>query len=632
MTKIALALAGGLAALACAGVAAAATDGAGSPTIASDRADYAPGSLVVLTGAGWHAGETVHVVVNDDAGAVWRYATDVTADFDGGVALAFQLPDAVVATYVVSATGASGSAATTTFTDKGDGGSTPPAGAAFTLAVSPGGFALNVMPTFSGSAAAGGTVTLTATSTVTGAVLAQTTTSATCSDSGKCGWGPSQFASLPDGDVVVSATMTGYTGKPLLARFVLDRQPPAVAIRFPANGVTYDAASWDRGCVEKAGICGDAYDPPTGGGAGGAVAIRNATGMWWNGGGFVASSGPLWLAAGGSIWTLAFGHSNLGTFTAFARSTDKAGNVSPVTSVTFTIVGDTQPPTISYSQSPNGANGWYTTPPVIAVSASGPLGRDGWYVGDMTVTTTGSDDLSGPVSCSSPQTVTSDTTGTVVTGSCINQAGLLAIGDLFVKRDATQPQVVVTGVLDGATYLRGSAPVAGCRTEDWTSGVAAEASVTVRGGSVNAVGPYTATCSGATDAAGNGAAPVSAAYTVVYDGVSGILQPINPDGTSVFNRGQAVPVKLSLAGDEGTGGYVTSVWSIARVPTTCTGEAGVEESVGSVTPNTVFRYDAAADQYVSNADFRNATFGSCWRIRVTLDSGQVLESALFRVK
>ena len=37
-----------------------------APTIQSDKADYAPGELVTLTGSGWQPGESVHIIVNDD--------------------------------------------------------------------------------------------------------------------------------------------------------------------------------------------------------------------------------------------------------------------------------------------------------------------------------------------------------------------------------------------------------------------------------------------------------------------------------------------------------------------------------------------------------------------------------------
>jgi Putative Ig domain len=39
-----------------------------APTIQSDKADYSPGELVTLTGSNWQPGESVNIVVNDDAG------------------------------------------------------------------------------------------------------------------------------------------------------------------------------------------------------------------------------------------------------------------------------------------------------------------------------------------------------------------------------------------------------------------------------------------------------------------------------------------------------------------------------------------------------------------------------------
>jgi len=38
-------------------------DGSALPSISSDKADYAPGESVILSGANWAAGESVHVVV-----------------------------------------------------------------------------------------------------------------------------------------------------------------------------------------------------------------------------------------------------------------------------------------------------------------------------------------------------------------------------------------------------------------------------------------------------------------------------------------------------------------------------------------------------------------------------------------
>ena len=93
-----------------------------------------------------------------------------------------------------------------------------------------------------------------------------------------------------------------------------------------------------------------------------------------------------------------------------------------------------------------------------------------------------------------------------------------------------------------------------------------------------------------------------------------------------------MPAKLQLAGDEFFG-FNTSGWTIQKISAMCDGSVGsVSEEVGSVTPSTQFRYDAANDLYIYNTDFRNAAVGSCWILRVTFDSGQVIDSAMFKMR
>ena len=43
---------------------------------ASDQSDYAPGASVALSGYGWAAGETVHIVVDDDQSDPWSHEAD----------------------------------------------------------------------------------------------------------------------------------------------------------------------------------------------------------------------------------------------------------------------------------------------------------------------------------------------------------------------------------------------------------------------------------------------------------------------------------------------------------------------------------------------------------------------------
>jgi hypothetical protein len=88
-----------------------------APTIQSDKADYAPGELVTLTGSGWQPGESVRIFVNDDQGQTWNRIQDVTADASGNISDSFNLPNWFVAQYSVTATGTQSGTATTSFTD-----------------------------------------------------------------------------------------------------------------------------------------------------------------------------------------------------------------------------------------------------------------------------------------------------------------------------------------------------------------------------------------------------------------------------------------------------------------------------------------------------------------------------------
>src|SRR5262249_28036355 len=85
-----------------------------APSVGTDKTSYAPGDTVALSGAGWAAGETVHVVVDDISGDAWSHEVDVTAAADGTFSDSTSLP-AVTGDYTVTATATSGSA-TASFT------------------------------------------------------------------------------------------------------------------------------------------------------------------------------------------------------------------------------------------------------------------------------------------------------------------------------------------------------------------------------------------------------------------------------------------------------------------------------------------------------------------------------------
>lgn len=88
-------------------------------TITTDQPDYPPGAVVTIMGAGWAAGEIVHIDVNDSVGQSWSYSStpDVVVRDDGTFTHQFKLPDWFVANYGVVATGQTSGWASTTFTD-----------------------------------------------------------------------------------------------------------------------------------------------------------------------------------------------------------------------------------------------------------------------------------------------------------------------------------------------------------------------------------------------------------------------------------------------------------------------------------------------------------------------------------
>jgi hypothetical protein len=134
-----------------------------------------------------------------------------------------------------------------------------------------------------------------------------------------------------------------------------------------------------------------------------------------------------------------------------------------------------------------------------------------------------------------------------------------------IPADTTPPVVTVTGVSEGATYILGAVPAAGCSTTDEGSGVATEATLSLTGGNSLGVGSWTATCSGAMDNAGNIADPVSVDYSVTFL-FTGFFSPVDNNGVlNIAKAGQIVPLKFRITDANGnpittlTGVTVTAV-------------------------------------------------------------------------
>jgi hypothetical protein len=185
--------------------------------------------------------------------------------------------------------------------------------------------------------------------------------------------------------------------------------------------------------------------------------------------------------------------------------------------------------------------------------------------------------------------------------------------------DITPPMVNVTGVSQGANYILGAVPAAGCSTTDAGSGVAVNAELSLSGGTANHVGFFTATCSGGKDVAGNVAAPVSVSYTVSYRW-HGFLSP--EDHHNRFEAGDTIPILWRLSDTRRRkAGSLSSVTSLqVAANTDCTGAAEAKPFNPVSQGNKGLRYYS----FFSVFEFEWKTKGlseGCYSIVLSLDDG-----------
>jgi hypothetical protein len=121
---------------------------------------------------------------------------------------------------------------------------------------------------------------------------------------------------------------------------------------------------------------------------------------------------------------------------------------------------------------------------------------------------------------------------------------------------------------------------------------------------------------------------VYAAATATCLGSPGhtILQPINPDGTSVWKQGSTVPAKFRVCDASGN-----SVGPTAAVPNvvdwfklmgTLNGiVAPIGEAIDSTTPDTAFRWSSSDQLWIYNISTKSLTANKTYSYRIHLKDG-----------
>lgn len=123
----------------------------------------------------------------------------------------------------------------------------------------------------------------------------------------------------------------------------------------------------------------------------------------------------------------------------------------------------------------------------------------------------------------------------------------------------------------------------------------------------------------ATDTSGNTASAIQN-ISVSYQ-FSGILQPINQDGSSIFKAGSSVPVKFALTNSNGN--YVTNAiatLSYSKTSNNISGAIMEATSTSAATSGNLFRYDTTNNQYIFNMSTKGYSSGT-YQLTITLNDG-----------
>ena len=321
-----------------------------------------------------------------------------------------------------------------------------------------------------------------------------------------------------------------------------------------------------------------------------------------------------------------------GTHQLSCVATDSHGNVSAP--ATDTVKLDTTPPTITYTGSTPG------TPD--GTDAAGAA----WFKRAVTLTWSCTDATSGALSQTVSQTLTSEGRDQTATGSCVDHAGNTASSTDpqpdGVNIDMTPPDLNSTAP-DSGTFDVCSVPGRpSIAPTDALSGVdpaTVEDSWTAP--SVFGLGTWSYHAE-AGDYATN-QATLDRAYTASSYGsaYSGVLQPVNANGSSRFKLGSTIPVKFRLmCGTTPITNANATLW-VSR--TDVTSGTGVDEAISTsaATTGNLFRYDPTGQQYIFNLStklgYTNPNGGTTafstggWTLSIDLGDGTGLKTVAIQL-
>ena len=204
-----------------------------------------------------------------------------------------------------------------------------------------------------------------------------------------------------------------------------------------------------------------------------------------------------------------------------------------------------------------------TTAPMISATVNGAKSAAGWYRGPVTIHYTCSDGLAGIATCPADVTVDGEGSNVTVTRTAADHAANTAAATVSgLKIDNAPPTVKFAGATDGSTYTLDKMPAVTCQSSDSASGVAIQATARITRGER---GAHAATCSGATDAAGNTSPSMTIRYTVTPTVSS--LTALTGLYLTTNNASNTSTLMVELGGALAKGRYCTYVARVAKLVT-----------------------------------------------------------------
>jgi HYR domain-containing protein len=125
----------------------------------------------------------------------------------------------------------------------------------------------------------------------------------------------------------------------------------------------------------------------------------------------------------------------------------------------------------------------------------------------------------------------------------------------------------------------------------------------------------------ATDGNGNQATCTQTVTVTATYAWSGVLPPINADGSSVFKAGSTVPVQFALTSSAcASTGSVVPTLSWSQVSSGVAGTVNEAVSTSAATSGNQFRYDPTSGQYIFNWSTKGLTSGT-YQLQINLGDG-----------